>query len=605
MQTERFNQLRKEELNKIFSKKDTVKVWRNIVRNQLRNLDLKDLYDHYDFNYNIEDRVETIISEILGGSYKVSQPMIYRIEKKLGVCRHLVIPQPSDALVFQVLVENISDDILSNQPSGNAFYSRDKHARVKTPYSTTDDYNFNWREQWKKLQKKIYKFNEERELIIVTDLSNYYDSIDIKELRKVFTSYSKIDEVVIDLVFRIIEEISWKPDYLPYSSRGLPTTNIEGIRLLAHSFLFEIDKVIRNKTNNSFTRWMDDITIGVDSRKKGIEILSIISDMLKSRGLALNLSKTNIYNEKEAFYHFQIEANQYIDSIEKMSITDLNKKKIHQELDRRFKEHFRDRNPKYWDKIAKRYITLYRKLKYKELLKDLPKIYIENPSLRANLIYYLKTIGYNKSSGQKIIQIIKTIDVYDDHSLYQLCSLITDWEVPDDKNSKLFLKTFEKNLVLLSTKSNNPSDFYCVLWFKAKYRSPKHLLSFIKKNKNKWQTDSFLRRQITATFSRLLIFDQDATVELLKNQTTSGVPNTVTLANQILLFSTVEKLDIKLSSYLFPENIQKTYPLSKFLVLCSVLNSKEIRQDTSLKENIKKHIKDPYYLKWLNLHYKI
>ncbi|SCW88104.1 Reverse transcriptase (RNA-dependent DNA polymerase), partial [Paenibacillus tianmuensis] len=254
------------------------------------------LINRHDFNYNIEERAETIRNEIISGSYKVSQPLIYRIEKKYGICRHLVNPQPSDALVFQVLVENINEQILKKQPSKNAFYSRDKHSVAK-PHSIEDSY-FNWHEQWKRLQKKIYNFNEEKEYIVVTDLTNYYDSIDLNELRKVLTSYTGIKEVVIDLIFKIIEDISWKPDYLPYSRRGLPTTNIEGVRLLAHSFLFEIDEVLKQKTNNSFTRWMDDITIGVDSKKQAIETISEISDMLKSRGLALNLSKTNIYNAR-------------------------------------------------------------------------------------------------------------------------------------------------------------------------------------------------------------------------------------------------------------------------------------------------------------------
>jgi len=126
MQTERFNRLRKTALSKIFNKKHIVDVWRKIVKNQLRNLDLKDLYDHYDFNYNVEERAIAIKNEILSGTYKVSQPLIYRIEKKFGVCRHLVIPQPIDALVLQVLVEQVADSILSNQPSNNAFYSRDR-----------------------------------------------------------------------------------------------------------------------------------------------------------------------------------------------------------------------------------------------------------------------------------------------------------------------------------------------------------------------------------------------------------------------------------------------------------------------------------------------
>ncbi|MCC7331786.1 MAG: RNA-directed DNA polymerase [Flavobacteriales bacterium] len=603
MQTERFNRLRKAALSKIFEKKKITDVWRKIVKNQLRNLDLKDLYDHYDFNYNIDERAIAIKNEILSGTYKVSQPLIYRIEKKFGVCRHLVIPQPIDALVLQVLVETIADNILSNQPSENAFYSRDKH-NVSLPH-TADDYGFTWRQQWKQLQKKIYNFHEDKELIVVTDLSNYYDSIDIEELRKVFTSYSKIDEVLIDLLFRIIEEISWKPDYLPYSKRGLPTTNVEGIRLLAHSFLYEVDEVIMQKTNNSFTRWMDDIVIGVDSRKEAIETISSVSDMLKTRGLALNLAKTNIYDEDAGYHHFQIDSNRYIDSIETIKKEDVNYKKVCSELHKKFKLHFKDTSSKYWDKIAKRYITTYSKLKSTALLTLLSEKYVNYPGLRSHLLMYLSNVGYKKKSSEVVLEILDEMDIFDDISLYQICLLVTQWEIPVNDQSKDFLSKFESKITAFSFKRKLPSDFYCVLWFKAKYNHPEDLLKFIEKYKNLWQTDSFLRRQVTAILSRLVVTNSKAVEKLLFNQISSGITNTVTLANQIFLFSKVERLDGKLSLYLFPKNYQRPYPLGKFIVLCSVLNSESIRTNQAIKVKVKEHINDPYFLKWLDSQYNI
>lgn len=604
MLTERFKKLRRNDLSDIFEKKKIIKVWREIVRDQLRTLDLKDLYDHYDFNYNIEDKASSIRNEIINGDYKVSQPLIYRIEKKFGICRHLVTPQPTDALVFQVLVENIAEKILEKQPSENAFYSRDKH-RVSKPHNLEDFYNFNWRQQWKRLQKKIYNFNDEKELIVVTDLSNYYDSIDITELRKVCTSNSQISEVITDLIFKIIEEISWKPDYLPYSGRGLPTTNIEGVRLLAHSFLFEIDEVLKQKTNNCFTRWMDDITIGVDSKKQAIETLSEISDMLKSRGLALNISKTNIYDSEKGYYHFQINANRYIDIIEKTSKDDPNFKSISQELHRRFLRHFKDQGAKYWDKIAKRYITTYSKLGINKLLTNIDEIYIEYPVLRENLLYYLSNFGYTSKTKEKVLSIIENIDVFDDRSLYQLCFLVTEWKIPINDKSTNFLDEFERKITSISISRKIPSDFYCVLWFKAKYNHPEDLLKFIKKYQYLWQVDSFLRRQVSAILSRLLITNNKIVEDLLQSQITSGIPSTVTLANQVLLFSKLEKLDNKLSFYLFPKNKQRSYPLSKFLVLCSVLNSEKIRNNQQYKDKIKENILDPYYLKWLDAQYNI
>ena len=304
MHTERFRHLRKDALSGILDKDAVSGVWRKIVRGQLRNLDIKDLFDHYDFNFNIEERTTAIRNDILNGTYKPVAPLIYRIEKKYGVCRHMVIPSPTDALILQVLVESVAEQIIAKQPSENAFYSRDKH-NVKTPHEGME-YGVPFKEQWKQLQKKIYKFTEDKELLVVTDLANYYDSISLPELRKVFLSHVKTNEVIVDLLFQIIEGISWTPDYLPYSGKGLPTAHIEAIRLLAHSFLFEIDEVLKKRTKESFARWMDDITIGVDSRKEAVSIISAISDMLKSRGLALNLSKTAILDTKAAEHDFLI-----------------------------------------------------------------------------------------------------------------------------------------------------------------------------------------------------------------------------------------------------------------------------------------------------------
>lgn len=603
MHTERFKQLRKEELSNLFNKKEVSKVWRKIVRNQLRAVDFKDLYDNYDFNYNIEDRAVAVRNEILNGTYRVSLPLIYRLEKKYGVCRHIVIPQPVDALVLQILVERFADQVINHQPSSNAFYSRDKN-NVGKPHEV-DEYGLSFRKQWKKLQKEIYKFNDEKELLVVTDLSNYYDSININELKKVFLGYLENNEVLADVLFRIIEEISWKPDYLPYTAQGLPTSNLEAIRLLAHSFLFEIDDVIMKKTNNNFTRWMDDITIGVDSRRDAVNVISSISDMLKSRGLALNLSKTSIYDKEDAYFHFQIEENRYLDLLEGFKKGDSNYNKTTSELKKKFKKHFKDQSPKYWDKIAKRYITAFGKMESLKLLPDLSDIYLNHPNLRPNLLIYLSKMGYKKKTAERVKEILFGLEAFDDISLYQICDLITTWEIPLNDDAKTFLSEIDQLLMTASFKSKKPTDFYSVLWFKAKYSHPEDLLNFIDRYQNLWQGNSFLRRQVTAVMSRILITRAEKVNSLLYTQVSSGVASTVSLANQIQHFSKIERLDNKLTPYLFPKNVQRPYPLSKFIVLCSVLNSEKMRSNADIKKRVLKHIKDPYYRKWLDHQYNI
>lgn len=350
---------------------------------------------------------------------------------------------------------------------------------------------------------------------------------------------------------------------------------------------------------------MDDIVIGTNSRKEAIEIISSISDMLKSRGLALNLSKTAIYDSNEARYHFQIDENKYLDSLEKIKKGDPNYNQVTTDLKNNFKKHFKDRNPKYWDKIAKRYITAFGKLESTKLLTEISKVYLNYPGLRPNLLLYLSKIGYKKQTAKKVEEILSNIDVFDDISLYQICALVTSWEMPINDASKEFLQSINRLLVSASFKSKNPADFYSVLWFKAKYDHPKELLNFIKRYQNLWQADSFLRRQVTAVMGRLLITNSKEIKSLLYTQISSGIANTVSLANQIQRFSNIDSMDGKLRLYLFPKNVQRPYPLPKFMVLCSVLNSEQIRTNGDVRKSILEHVKDPYFKKWLDSQYNI
>lgn len=605
MQTERFNRLRKKELEKVFDKKKMVAIWRTIVKEQLRSQDIRDLYDCYDLNFNIEERVLAIRSTILKGTYKASSPLIYRLEKRYGICRHMVIPQPIDALVLQTLTEAIVDDVIGKQPSKKAFYARARKNVKKI--DDLDSYGMSIKQLWINLQKIIYKFSEEKKLLVLTDLSNYYDSINTNELQKVINHYISTNEVVTDLLFGLIQEISWKPDYMPYSGRGIPTTNLEGIRLLAHSFLFEIDEVIKIKSSDCFARWMDDIVIGVDTDKEAKEIISATSDMLKSRGLALNMAKTKIIDKLGAVYDFQFKENEYLTNVTKLAIElkseDPASEKLTDQVKANFLKHLEDRKPKYWDKITKRYITFFSILKSEKLLTEITDLYVDNPVLRTNILMYLSSLGYRETTANIVLKTLGSLDIFDDISLYQICSLVTDWNIPKTEDSALFLSEFEKQVTKISFTNAKPSDFYSVIWFMSKYSSGKKLLDFVLYYENLWRSEPFLRRQVTAVLARVYIHDPEKVTKILESLIASGDTSTVSLALQIMLFSKVDVLSPRLSLYLFPKSKQRIYPHPKFLVLCSVLNSSLIANNKVFREKSISYIEDEFYKKILEEEY--
>lgn len=353
--TARFSIVRERVLGSLFTTKNLSSIWRNVVRAQMRSLNVIDLHDYYDFSSNIAEKAKEIRSQIIKAQYKASSPLIYRLEKRYGICRNIMIPTPSDALVFQTITEYLAPLVQKAQPTEKAYYSRDKHT-LKLPHQFQQT-RYPWFILWPRFQKDIWKFTNDCPYLVVTDVTDFFDNIGLRELRHIISSRVKVEEVVLDLLFNIIEQLAWTPDYLPTSMRGLPTINIEAFRLLPHMMLFEIDEILNKYAHGNFVRWMDDINIGVNSKDEAFAILGNVNDVLKSRGLALNLSKTDIYTAAEAKNHFMFDENMYLDQVNKAKAADPDFAQTKAEFLRRFRLHLKNSNLKNWDKVTKRYFN--------------------------------------------------------------------------------------------------------------------------------------------------------------------------------------------------------------------------------------------------------
>lgn len=594
--TARFTVNRKKELESVFNERSLVSIWRKIVRKQMRSLEILDLHDYYDFNYKIEDRVKSIIKEVLSGRYKAYPPLIFKIEKKLGICRHLMLPNPSDALVLQAIVESISKDIEKATPTKKAYYSRDKH-NMKLPHQIVDpsDYSMRWTEKWKKFQEEVLQFARGHKYLVVTDLTNYFDNIGLRELRHIISSRIHAKEVILDLLFNLIEQLSWNPDYLPTSLKGLPTINLEAPRLLAHSLLFELDEILDSKTSGSFVRWMDDINFGVDSVDRACEILGEMNDVLKSRGLALNLGKTTYYTSEEAERHFLAEENEYLDAFKTVSRKDPEYSNKQKELKKEFEKHLKNSHLQNWVKITKRFFTVAAKLESRTLLPQAIKLFKRNPGIRGHVTYYLSCLGYGRYTKDAVLKLLKEVKVYDNVTLFYLSRLLTDWTIPKDKAGEAFVK----QILEYFAKPNSVFELYCCLWVAAKYARPNYLLSIIFSKKSIWSQEPFLTRQVVAVLPRIRSFKPDDVSRILEEQISIGPADAASVAHNIKELESVEFLGSKLTPYLFPTNKPKFYPLSKFLILSSVLQSEKIRKNKDVKNNVYKYVDDPWLKFWI------
>jgi hypothetical protein len=134
-------------------------------------------------------------------------------------------------------------------------------------------------------------------------------------LRNILSDLSLAREHVLDLLIFTLSHMLWQPDYMPRVQIGLPQMNLDGARLLAHCFLFEMDRLLTlNKVE--FTRFMDDIDIGVGSIPAAKKVIRDLDLALQTRQIRLNSGKTKILDEHSASKHFCIQENELLDRLE-------------------------------------------------------------------------------------------------------------------------------------------------------------------------------------------------------------------------------------------------------------------------------------------------
>jgi len=597
MQTIRFDLLRKKDIKAVFNKKIIPGIWRDRVKKQLRSAAILDLFDYYDFNYDIDEKSKNISDVIAGGLYRPNIPLYYRLEKKLGITRLLVLPHPTDCLILEIIISSFFKELINKSPSEKAYFVRTNSP--KSPDEFEGGSELSWIGQWKKFQKEILQFNKEFEFITVTDLSNYYDSIDILELKSFLLSKITIPEVIADILFYIIAEITWKPDYLPYRDRGLPTANIDAIRLLAHIFLFEVDSYLKETSNNNYVRWMDDIVIGCKDISKAKEMLNSISSLLMSRGLALNLAKTSIIDADEVRIHYQVEENKVLNDYQNLI---KKKKKINKiEINSNFKKILKDDKPKLWDKIVKRYITIFSQINSNFLIQYSAKLFIKYPSLRSNIAIYLSQRGFLKEVKNIIKELVEDTKYYDDVTYFTIAKLLTDLDIPRTKENLEYLNYILNKFPRMKV----PLDFYSQLWVRTKYDSNQDLLKFIEQFENFWIKYPFLHRQVVASTIRIYIPYKQKIESLYHKLISTGSNDSIMLIKQNERFRNSKKIEPKVMLYLFPKRETEYFELSRFLVICSFLNIQDDKVLKIIKEKCITRIVDKTYQHWLKMNYEI
>jgi len=261
----------------------------------------KDLRDDWfpDFlNYNDVFQDNKYILEQL--SVYIGKDIIYKASPAL----HFDIPKPGyairyssetniiDRLIYQACVDVIAIDL--DKIHSESVYSH----RVNTEWNSK--YFFRYAvDEWNKFltDTKIELDKEENEVLLVTDLSNYYESISINDL--INTLNFQIENIGLsDEKENEFKKVSLQLKELlstwcePNTRRGIPQ-NRDASSFLSNLFLNSVDAAMLNSGYKYF-RYMDDIRIVCKDKFEARKALKLLANELRKKGLSLNSKKTQI-----------------------------------------------------------------------------------------------------------------------------------------------------------------------------------------------------------------------------------------------------------------------------------------------------------------------
>lgn len=345
---------------------------------------------------------------------------------------------------------------------------------------------------------------------------------------------------------------------------------------------------------------MDDINFGVDDLKAGSLILGELNDILKSRGLALNLSKTKILTSRQAREHFLFQENVRLDGLVrwgKRLRSEPAKIRFAERCGSRLRKHLKTCRARNKDKVTRRYLGLLRSLAAPVALKDAVDIFKQNPGLRPDVLAYVSKLPFGTAPANTFLRLMRETAIFDDVTLFKYVGALVDWQIPRSKRGAEFINKVR----LILPPDETAFGWLCRIHLLAKYGEPHEVLTEFARAKKVGAKDAFFARQGMAVLARGVGINIVRVREIWSTELSTGASDSASVANNLLqIFDAgFPSRNHRLYFYLFPEKRQRPYPLAKFLILCVLAASESGRDLRIRRPEVLGHLTDPWYRRWI------
>lgn len=492
---------RRTALAEIFRRNSLRRTWRYKVRYALRDRVLPDPVDYMDFHVTLSRNVGNLIELVTRGEYQPRTPARLLMEKSRGLCRQIVLPSAQDALVLQRLSDNFFSSIRGKSPSSEAYFEPDNFTFDETGKRSR---GYGSLAAWLHFQNKLNSICTTNNYIVVTDIANYYDHIGFSALRNIISSTVSTPEAVLDLLLRILSAMNWAPDYLPMPDGGLPQIDLDAPRILAHSFLFDLDRYAEKNASGRFTRYMDDINFGVESIAAAKRTIRDVDLLLHARQVRLNSGKTAILSAKEARGYFRFADHSMLDAHQMiLEITPQGSAPYSTAADTLQKQ----LKSGYWkgqfdhghgDKVLKRLLSLCRISGRSVPDRILADILRRRPTCRDAVLGYLSSRPVRAKSIALIADFVTSPETIDDVGPLTGSHTLIGMQI----KSRKILGTYAKDICSI-LETGGPHRLYAAIWLMSKYGTDDDIMNLLLKYANRWSASHELGRLVGGLYPRL------------------------------------------------------------------------------------------------------
>ncbi|ELS05030.1 Reverse transcriptase (RNA-dependent DNA polymerase) [Xenococcus sp. PCC 7305] len=360
----------------------------------------KDLYyeDTHIFGLCLDNNLESLINEIKQKIFKPQKSHKIFIPKKNNLVRPLSLLHFKDLLVYQAIINIISDSIsndifpyYNNIIFGNYYYT--SHASEKDRIFFFKP----WKKQWKKFEEKTKDcYQSGYQFLSEFDIASFFDTIDHNILSQLLKKTHKIDDLLVIFLIDLLQ--SWTADFNHKTfirKNGIPQGPIASA-FLADLYLLHLDlEFSNNKLDLKYIRYVDDIRIFTRDDATGRRAIAYLDLLARDLGLIPQSNKitvTKINNLDEVIKHQKSKLSLITKEFKKKKGS--LKAKTHKKLKRRFIDCFdKNSNEEYLDKTIIKF-ALYKLNHDKEIKKvildNCEEIYIHYESI----LYYLRRHFY-------------------------------------------------------------------------------------------------------------------------------------------------------------------------------------------------------------------